>query len=409
MHQRAGKVGKELVMGQTSVYLAAVTSLFLLLISSASGYAKEYDREWSKVSKGIMDADLKGIAVSMEDKNNVYVTSDKAVYVTGDGGTSWSELLSFRTTEKTINAIAVSGDAETVYVGTTDGLFKGSDRGAKWEQIYRGVGERENAVFAVAVNSRNSESIVLGTMSGIFITDDSGRNWSKGKNLPAQSIVTQITAGGSHHNIFYAASSSGVYKSSDSGGSWNRIYELTTPEETYQYLFEDEDEDISKINDLIRARDILVDPADYRTIYLATSNGLMISPDEGKSWKRLGSSGLLSRNIGSIMIAGNKALYAATDRGVFQYMKGLNHWQSLSAGLSTIDIRTLASHYQTAHDKTVLWAASGQGLFKTELSTDSSSHRNKEMTADEALSMFSHEPSIEEIRRAAIEYAEVQP
>lgn len=31
------------------------------------------------------------------------------------------------------------------------------------------------------------------------------------------------------------------------------------------------------------------------------------------------------------------------------------------------------------------------------------------MTVEQALSMFSHEPSIEEIRQAAIEYAEVQP
>jgi hypothetical protein len=31
------------------------------------------------------------------------------------------------------------------------------------------------------------------------------------------------------------------------------------------------------------------------------------------------------------------------------------------------------------------------------------------MTAEEALSLFSHEPSVEEIRQVAIEYAEVQP
>ena len=396
-------------MGKTSVCLVAVASLFLLFISSAKGYEQQRGREWIKVSNGIMDADLKDIAVSIQDQDIVYVTSDKVVYMTGDGGTSWSELLSFRTTDKIINVIAVSEDAETVYIGTTDGLYKGSDRGVKWEQIFRGVDGLENAVFAVAVNSRNSEKIILGTMAGIFITEDSGRNWSKGKTLPAQSIVTAITTGGSHHNIFYAASSSGVYKSSDSGISWNRIYELITPEEDYQYFFEDEDEDISKISVVIRARDILVDPEDFRIIFLATSNGLIISPDEGKSWSRSGSSGLLSRNMRSIMVAGNKALYAATDRGVFQYMKGLNHWQSLSEGLSTIDIRSLESHYQTAHDKTVLWAASGQGLFRNEISTHSSSHRNKEMTEEEALSMFSHEPSIEEIRQAAIEYAEVQP
>jgi photosystem II stability/assembly factor-like uncharacterized protein len=409
LYRLAGKGWKELVMRKTCFCLVAVTSLFLLFISFVTGYAKEPGREWVKVSNGIMDADLKEITVSIQDHDNVYITSDKVVYMTGDGGESWSELLSFRTTEKIINTIVLSGDSKTVYVGTTDGLYKGSDRGAKWERIFIGVGRRENAVFAVAVNSQNSEIIILGTMAGIFITEDSGRNWSKGKNLPAQSVVTAITPDGSNHNILYAASSSGVYKSSDRGASWDRIYELTTPEENYHYLFEDEDEDISKIKVVIKIRDILIDPEDYRTIYIATSNGLILSSDGGMSWKSAGSSGLLSRNIRTIIAGSNQALYASTDRGVFKYMKGLNDWQSLSEGLSTIDIRSLDANYQTGNEKMVLWAASRQGLFKTEISSHSSSHGNIDMTAEEALSMFSHEPIVEEIRQAAIEYAEVQP
>ena len=396
-------------MGKTSFCLVAVTSIFLLFISSAIGYAKEWDRKWVKASNGIMDADLKEILVSTQDPDMVYITSNKAVYMTGNGGKSWSELLSFRTTEKIINTIELSIDSKTVYVGTTDGLYKSNDRGANWERIFRGVGGLKNAVFAVAVNSRNSEIIIAGTMAGIFITEDSGRNWSKGRNLPAQSIVTAITTDGSNQNILYAASSRGVYKSSDSGASWNRIYELITPEEDYQYFFEDEDEDISKIKVVIKIRDIIVDPENHRTIYLATSNGLIISPDEGMSWKSAGRSGLLSRNIRSIIAAGNNALYAATDRGVFKYMKDLNQWRALSEGLSTIDIRSLNSNNHTGNENMVLWAASGQGVFKTEISSYSSIDGKQEMTAEEALSMFSHEPSAEEIRQAAIEYAEVQP
>ena len=386
LYRLAGKEWKELVMGKTSFCLVAVTSLFLLFISSGTGDAKEYGRKWVKVSNGIMDADLKEITVSTQDPDMVYISSTKAVYMTGDGGKSWSELLSFRATGKIINTIALSGDSKTVYVGTTDGLYKSSDRGAKWERIFRGVGGLDNAVFAVSVNSRNSEIIILGTMAGIFITEDSGSNWSKGNNLPAQSTVTAITTYGPNQNILYATSSSGVYKSSDNGVSWIRIYDLITPEEDYQYLFEDEDADISKIKVVIKTRDILVDPEDYGIIYLATSNGLIISPDEGMSWKYAGSSGLLSRNIRSIIATGNNALYAATDRGVFKYMKDLNHWQSLSEGLSTNDINSLDYNNLTGNDKMVLWAASRQGLFKSEISAHVSTHGNRELTAEEALS-----------------------
>ena len=396
-------------MGKTSVCLVAVTSVFLLFLSSATAFSKESGREWVKISHGTMDADLKEIKVNIQDHDNVYVTSDKVVYRTDDGGKSWSELLSFRTTDKIINTISLSGDSKTVYVGTTDGLYNSNDRGAKWERMSMGSGRLENAVFAVVGNFKNPEIIISGTMAGIFITEDSGRNWTKGKNLSAQSIVTAVTENVHNNNNLYAASSSGVYKSSDNGASWSRIYELVTPEENYQYLFEDEDEDISKIKGVIKIRDIIIDNEDYRTIYLATSNGLLLSHDEGRSWKRTGSSGLLTRNLRSISAGGNNTIYAATDRGVFKYIKGLNQWQSLSEGLYTIDIRSLDANYQIGKEKIVLWAASRQGLFKTEISEHSSVHRKKHMTPEEALSMYSHEPTLEEIRHAAIEYAEVQP
>ncbi len=396
-------------MKKTGLCLVAVISLFLFFISSVAGWAKETGSEWVKVSNGIMDADLEEIVVSRKDPDMVCITSNKAVYVTGDGGKNWSELLSFRTTDKMINTIAISGDSHTVYVGTTEGLYRGSDRGAKWERIFSGVGRLENAVFAIEVNSRNPEHIITGTMAGIFVTEDGGRNWAKGKNLHAQSIITSIATNRAQQNIIYAATSNGVYKSFNSGVNWKRIYELITPEEDYQYFFEDEDEDISKIKFVIKTRDILIDPEDYGKIYLATSNGLLISPDEGKSWKNAGSFGLLSRNIKNIMFAGDYSLYAATDRGVFTYMHELNRWQSRSKGISTIDIRSLDSQSHSGNDHMIIWAASRQGVFKAHITAVHASSGKTDMTVEEALSMFSHEPSVEEIRQAAIEYAEVQP
>jgi photosystem II stability/assembly factor-like uncharacterized protein len=389
--------------------LVAATSLFLLFISSVTVFANERGREWVKVSNGIMDADLKEISVSTQDPDMVYISSNKVVYMTEDGGANWSELLSFRTTSNNINTVTLSGDSNIVYVGTTDGLYKGTDRGSKWERIFRGVGELENTVFSIAVNPQKSEVLIIGTMAGIFVTEDNGRNWTKGKNMHSQSVVTAISPSRSNLSIFYAASSMGVYISSDNGASWDRIYELITPEEDYQFLFADEDEDISKIRVVIKVRDILVDHEDHGKIYLATSNGLIISRDEGRSWKRAGSFGLLSRNIRSIMLAGDNALYAATDRGVFKYMKDSNYWQAMSEGLSTTDIRSLASNNNIGNDNMVLWAASGQGVFKSKISAYHSVDGEIEMTVEEALSMFSHEPTVEEIRQAAIEYAEVQP
>ncbi len=103
------------------------------------------------------------------------------------------------------------------------------------------------------------------------------------------------------------------------------------------------------------------------------------------------------------------SVYAATDRGVFRYSKALESWEEIYKGLISSDIRYLAFVPVIKDKFHTLWAATKKGVFKTLPVIKQADSEGMEIVTEEVFSRFSYEPSIEEIREAAIIYAEVNP
>ena len=294
---------------------------FFISITASFANANIQEMVWKDAGNGLMDSDLRVVAASPDSPETVHVSSVKVIYKTEDGGESWNEVLSFRGTDNAINTIAVFlKESKTVYAGTMKGLYRSNDMGLKWKRIFKGMGKLENAVFSIAVNPHDSRTVHIGTLAGIFTTDDNGNNWTKGYNLPARMIVTSITLDPSRPNMIYAAAGRGMYKSSNSGAGWKRIYESGMLEERLEQLIDDEETDMMEIRNQAFIRDIAVDPAGSQSVYAGTSKGLLISDDAGLTWRAASSLGLISRDIKYITInaAETDNVYAATDRGVFK-------------------------------------------------------------------------------------------
>ncbi len=215
----------------------------------------------------------------------------------------------------------------------------------------------------------------------------------------------------SNHHIIYAATDKGLYKSLNSGIVWNRIYETYLSGEGNYISNEAEATDIDAGEVKTEIRSIAIDPSNSKTVYVGTSEGLLITRDGGLTWEMASNLGLTSRDIRHIVVDSkdNDNVYAATRRGVFQHSMSTASWEEIYKGLFSRDIRYLA-HIPAIQDSSfTLWAATKKGVFKTVFPTEHINAQMREMEAADLLSMFAHEPSIEEIREAAINYAEVHP
>lgn len=421
-HRNCGE--KKIMM---KAFVLTVCFVFGCISAVPEVCAEIKERQWRDMSRGIADADLHSLEVSPENPDVVYAASYKSMYRSDDRGESWAEILSFRGTDNLIHTIAVNTDMpERVYAGTAEGLYESTDKGAGWSRVFRSIGETYNAVFSIAFDRQDEASIYIGTGSGIFRSDSAGKAWERERTFPFKSPVYCIAVISSDHHFIYAAVQNRLYRRSGREGVWKQVYTAglsAGDDDALQVISETE----INSNTLERGLDeglisgpvikaIAADPADTRYVYLATKEGLIISEDSGTSWKKSGGAGLNSRQLRHIVIDPEERdiLYAATGRGIFRYSGRADMWEEQYRGLITSDIRRLAFSPQARNRPADLWAATRRGIYRATSSDNDavqsgSDSGSSAMSADTALSLFAGEPSIDEIREAAIAYAEVQP
>jgi hypothetical protein len=394
--------------GHSISLAAAVCFLMHLALTANAGL---HEIVWKDVSNGIIDTDLQRVVAGPDNTDTVYVNSRNAVYRTIDGGKTWSEVLSFRGTGNTINTIAAMPKNEKIILaGTSEGLYRSDNTGTKWVRIFKGIDSLDDSIFSIAVHPVNSEVIFIGTGAGLYRTDNNGKDWNRDRNLPAGSLVTSIAIDNALPDIIYSATDKGMYKSTNNGVDWQRIF-VTNPPDIKDSI-PDQDEALSTegIKTGAEIKSIIINPGESKIVFAGTTAGLLVTEDGGLTWRKAGDSGLISRDIRHLAINSNDpdGLFAATGKGVFRYSKDSDNWHELYNGLVSSDMHFLAFSHDLQNNFVTLWAAAKNGIFRTVPAIQTYSEDGT-FEAQKIFSEFAHEPAIEEIREAAMIYAEVQP
>ena len=191
------------------------------------------------------------------------------------------------------------GDDYTMYVaGASGGVWKTDDRGATIRQVFKQAAS--TSIGDVTVAPSNTEIVWIGggeanifrssmAGSGVYKSTDGGETWEH-KGLTGTHTIPRIVIHPTDPDIVYVASSGhewtynderGVYKTTDGGDTWERIF------------FK---------NDQTGAIDLVMDPSESDTLYMATwqrtrrrwndprneegydGSGIYKTTDGGQSW-----------------------------------------------------------------------------------------------------------------------------
>jgi len=193
----------------------------------------------------------------------------------------------------------------------------------------------------------------------------------------------------------YAATAKGVFKTVDIGKHWNRIF--ITEHADGETAETEEGEESEEGAGGREVNCIEVSQFNPDEIYIGTHNGVFISRDSGKLWKKVSSIGLGNSKINFITVD-SAGLYAATDDGVFRFDDKKEIWQGLSAGMTAQAINMVVLDREEAN----LWSVGDGGVFRMVLPGGPALYRKKNSPA-----LSENEPTIREIQQAAIKYAEV--
>jgi len=205
-----------------------------------------------------------------------------------------------------IEAIAVPpGNHGTIYVGPGSGnIWKTVNNGLTWEPIFEN--ESTFTIGDIAVSSSNPDIIWVGTGetqprhsgysyagTGVFKSTDAGQTW-KNMGLHDTHHIGKVIIDPENPDVVYVAAighfwsrneQRGLFKTTDGGKSWEKVI---------------------YISDQTGAVDLVMDPADNKTLYAAAwqlisgkESGIYKTIDAGKTWRKL-TDGLPAGDLGRI-------------------------------------------------------------------------------------------------------------
>lgn len=277
------------------------------------------------------------VVIQLHPKNPdiLYVTTNDYIYKSRDGGKTWANISKGMSHSRVIAMAVDPSYPATVYAGTKgDAVYKSYDGGQRWVSMRSGL---DDATISSVVNQfvfdpYDSNHIFAATTMGIFETKTGGGSWVK--KMEGMKEVLMVVALGmdpTRPAVLYAGTSGGVYKSVNEGGHWEKVNNGLVPPE------------IIKSSRALNVTSIHVDPFEPDTVYAATLSGLFKSTDGAASWDRIGQSLQDQMIIAMILDRSKKGVIYITGRdGVHRSGDGGANWKTINKGFASTNIRSIA-------------------------------------------------------------------
>jgi photosystem II stability/assembly factor-like uncharacterized protein len=194
----------------------ALQSVTIYLTDTINALAYDYDERDGKV--GILAATNAGLFRSYD-------------FTKGWQRLAYDDGLDFRT----LCISTTSQSPKTIFVGTaTSGVLVSRNGGKSWEQL-RGI-PADAPVNVIAQDSKRSSHVYVGTTQTLYVSHDGGVRWlRRGGGLPLGSFTSvlinpdnpdEVYIGNAYERggrIFSASEGGGVFRSADSGMTWQRL------------------------------------------------------------------------------------------------------------------------------------------------------------------------------------------
>ena len=263
----------ELVLTDQAFYLAFDNGIFR---------SEDTGRTWKLLNDGLAGRIVSLVAV----QNTLFVGTDAGFYrLNAD---SW-ERLAFPAPIGWIVSVAVAKDRLYVVADLADDLsdprkisrgqqrawwiFRSSDLGNSWKDISPTNAWPVNG-FVPDIKLIAVGETLLAMERGMIRSTDGGDTWMPPQLPEAAPLMSPINAAAVVNNMIYVGSSNGLYRSTDSGKSWDMV-NISAEEER------------AAVNNLIAFKESNRERNTPATLYSIVSSEVLKSIDSGKSWKNV--------------------------------------------------------------------------------------------------------------------------
>lgn len=271
--QEANRLGENSSLASASVARVRMDwedKSVLYLASPTGGVYQSINagESWNKVLSGVRVYDLQ-----INPKNPAEVLaggiqgSKAKLFKTEDKGQTWLEVFSEANVNNLVSAIAYDPNKpERVYIGLSTGeIIASRNGGVSWELVNRLAGR----ILQIHVDPRSSSRLyALSMREGLFRSEDSGVNW---KELTARLNSAQYLNFYRHTvtGTLYLGDAGGLHKTVDEGNTWVNL-------------------DLPKNQASETVSAFALDPNDPNIFYAVVLQTLYKSNDSGATWQTHG-------------------------------------------------------------------------------------------------------------------------
>lgn len=350
---------------------------------------------WTVISSLGEGAKIRHIEVISS--NTIYISTNSGLFKSEDAGKSWKKILNISTKSTATHP----DNPEIVYVAAgEEGVYKSLDSGKQWTKIIKGLtlGKGTNPPLTtdnytqIVVDTKNSNILYLinstwGSGGGVYRSSNSGNSWEKitkwqwERNanievawLESSRRVNAIAIDPQNTNRIFIGTSKYIYKTENKGNSWQQLISRKVTDDTWTH---------KGINNFGHTRVVGIDPIDSDRLYIGTADhGLVKSIDGGKSWKQsvkgmeykhnIYDIAIDAKNPGVIYVINGKAGFKVA--GVAKSYDYGENWKQLNGGLKDVMYYTILLDNENSD---IVYIGGEDGVYKTENGGGKLVYKNK--------------------------------
>jgi photosystem II stability/assembly factor-like uncharacterized protein len=181
---------------------------------------------WHRINKGMIDdSDVFSVIVDSTNPSVVYASACSGIYRSDSAGDLFRKLQGIPFSARRTRVLKQDPkDPATVYAGTTEGLWKTTDGGKSWKHVTNS----EVVVNDVMVDPRNSQRVLLATdRSGVLASDNGAQTFAASNHGYSHRYVSSILADPGEPNTMLVGvvndrELGGVFATRDGGQSWQQ-------------------------------------------------------------------------------------------------------------------------------------------------------------------------------------------
>jgi photosystem II stability/assembly factor-like uncharacterized protein len=208
-----------------------------------------------------------------------------------------------------------------IYAGDArDGVFASPDTGISWKKANQGL------PLPLAVNSLSFDTpdkkLFAATSAGLFTSSNSAHSWQAVPQLPHDTYTALAFDANSPQVVYVASAHSGAFVSTNDGGSWTSIGHGLPAGPLTSILYD----------------------STLKQLWVASANMVYRSDDQGASWHSMSNG--LPANVGINVLAlgsvsSGSLIFAGTNHGFYRSTNSGQHWAQSQMALSGLHIQDI--------------------------------------------------------------------